>query len=60
MALSFVSSQLEYYNIQRIDEYSLAKCYISPPKIGIENDNGKEKQAEASKADVMRWRWMWH
>ena len=54
MALSSVSSQLEYYNIQRIDRYSIAKCYISPPKIGIENDNGKEKQAEASKADVMR------
>ena len=54
MALSSVSSQLQYYNIQRIEKYSIVKCYISPPKIGIENDNGKEKQAEASKADVMR------
>ena len=54
MALSSVSSQLEYYNIQRIEKYSIVKCYISPSKIGIENDNGKEKQAEASKADVMR------
>ena len=53
MALSSVSSQLEYYNIQRLDKYIIAKCDISPPKIGIENDNGKEKQAEASKA-VMR------
>ena len=54
MALSSVSSQLEYNNIQRTDKYSIPKCYISPPKLGIENDNGKEKQAEASKADVMR------
>ena len=53
MALSSVSSQLEYYNIQRIEKYSIVMCYISPPKIGIENDNGKERQAEASKA-VMR------